>query len=422
MKKTACESDLNYQKPRILYLDMAYTLKMVRDRGLEQEFDNRDCDGYFDYVWGVHPIADIPENRKLHFDGFNVSISKFSDVQTIIEGKSTYFSVFKKLFALNFIVSQIYFVGYLIRLVKRERISIVLSTDPYFCGLIGVLIKLFTGRPLVIWVLGNYDDLYETTGKAAMPRLFRWRWVEKILEKFVFRNASLVAGGNQNNLEFALNNGAKLNKSTVFPVGKNIHRQHLLEPVQRDTDELFSNNPKTNFFIYVGRMIADKHPDDVVRAFSVINQNVSNCALIMAGDGVMRASLEQMSRELRVNDKVHFLGNIKQKRLANILAGCFAVLSPLTGRALIEAALAGLPIVAYDRDWQKDFVGKSGAGLIVSFKDWKKMGEEAIYLLRHTDDAKRFAEASRRKGLDACDLDKLYGHERREFEKLLSCN
>ena len=79
-------------KPRILYLDMAYTLKMVRERRLEQELLSRDCGGFFEHVWGVHPIADIPENRKPANDGFKVSVVEFSKNQTIIEGSSSYYS------------------------------------------------------------------------------------------------------------------------------------------------------------------------------------------------------------------------------------------------------------------------------------------------------------------------------------------
>jgi len=409
------------QKPRILYIDMAYTLKMVKERDLGQVFASRECGGYFDHVWAVHPIADIPESRKLYFDGFKLSIAEFSKDQTVIEGVSAYYSALKHCFPINFFLSQIRLVAYLIGLVKRERISIVYSTDPYLGGIIGLLLKLFTGTSLVIWVIANFDDLYKATGACAMPRLFRWRWVEKVVEKIVFRWADLVAGGNQNNLEFALNNGATSKKATVFPVGKLMYRQHMIEPGLRDVDEFLITSQAAHHFIYVGRLLELKHPDDVLRAFSLINQNVPNCALIMAGDGPMRANLEKLAHELGVNDKVHFLGYINQKRLANLLPGCFAVLSPLTGGALIEGALAGLPIVAYDRDWQGEFVGKSGAGVIVPYRDWQKMGDAAVHLLCHPVEAIRMGEAARRKGLEACDLEKIYGHERSEFDKLLNC-
>ena len=407
-------------KPKILFLDTQYTIKMVKERGLEQEFASRECGGYFGHVWGVHPIADIPEKRKLNYGGFEISLCEFSQGQTIIEGESAYFSCFRRFFPLNFLVSQIRFLFYLIALVRRERISIVLSTDPYLCGIFGLLIKWVTGTPLVIWVVANYDDTFKATGKPAMPRLFRRRWLEKIVERCVFRWSNLVAGGNQDNLEFSLKNGATLNKTTVFPVGKLIHRHHLVDPRLRDVDGLILKNKDSYYFIYVGRLLEVKHPDDVLRAFSVLDRELPSCTLLMAGDGTMRPDLEELARDLAIYDRVFFLGNVSQERLAKLLAGCFAVFSPLTGRSLIESALAGLPIVAYDRDWQSDFVGRSGAGIVVPFRDWRKMGGAAIRLVRQPEEARKMAEASRQKGLELCDLEKIYEHERKEYEKLLS--
>ena len=94
------------KKPRALFLDMAYTLKLCKERELEQEFASRSCGGYFGHVWGVHPIADIPEKRKLNYDGFKLSVVEFSRDQTIIEGLSAYFSVLKYCFPLNFFVKK----------------------------------------------------------------------------------------------------------------------------------------------------------------------------------------------------------------------------------------------------------------------------------------------------------------------------
>ncbi len=412
-------TDVKNNKPSIMYLDMAYTLNMVKERGLDQEYLSRECGGYFKHVWGVHPVADIPENKELTYEGFKVLKEAYSENQTIIEGSSAYYAIFKYFFPLNFIISQIRFVLYLISLVKRENISIILSTDPHFAGLIGLFIKIFTKAKLVIWVVAHNDDIFKSTGQIANPRLFRKRWVEKLVERLVFRNSDLVAGANQNNLDFALNNGAKINKATIFPNGKLINKKHQLDSSLREFDELFITFPAKYYFIYIGRMIDIKFPDDVLSAFSLINNMNSNSALIMAGDGVMMTELKKTALELGISEKVHFLGNLSQSKLASLLAGCFAVLSPLTGRSLIESALAGLPIVAYDRDWQLDFVEKTGAGIIVPFRDWKKMAEVSIYLINNPDEAKKHGRAARAAGLEICDLEKLYGHEKAEYEKLL---
>jgi glycosyltransferase involved in cell wall biosynthesis len=412
-------NEVMVKKPRIMYLDTAYTLKMVRERELEQEFNSRDCGGYFEHVWGVHPIADVPEKREIKYEGFKVTKIEFSKNQTVIEGLSAYYSSLKFLFPLNFLVSQIKFTAYLIKLVKKEHISIIMCTDPYFTGLIGLGIKLLTKAKLAIWVCANYDDVYNETGAVAMPRLFKWRWIEKIIERIVFNNSDLVAGGNQNNLEFALKNGAKINKSTVFPVGKLINKEHLRESSLRQKDEFFKTSNAKYHFIYVGRMIDLKFPDDVVLAFNEIQKTIPNSSLIMAGEGIMRADLLKMASNMKIQEKVHFLGNISQTQLANILPGCFAVLSPLTGRSLIEVALAGLPIIAYNRDWQVDFLEKSGAGVIIPFRDWKKMGESAVDLINNPEKSNIMADCARKAGLEACDVEKLYAHERNEYYKLI---
>lgn len=406
-------------KPRILYLDTAYTLKMVRERSLEQEFNARDCGGYFEHVWGVHPIANVPEKREINYEGFKPTVVEFSENQTVIEGLSAYYASLKYFFPLNFLISQIRFTRYLINLVKTEHINFVMCTDPYFTGLMGLFIKLFTKAKLVIWVCANYDDVYNETGAVAMPRLFKWRWIEKIIEHIVFRRSDLVAGGNQNNLEFALKNGATLKKGTVFPIGKLIYREHLKESRLRNQDELFKTSKANYHFIYVGRMIDLKFPDDVIKSFNEIQKIIPNSALIMAGEGIMREELDKMALEMGIQEKVYFLGNISQMRLANLLSGCFAVLSPLTGRSLIEVALAGLPIVAYDRDWQVDFLEKSGAGVIVPFRDWQKMAESAVYLINNPEEANVMAKCARMAGLDACNIEKLYDHEKNEFDNLL---
>lgn len=410
---------INLSKPQILYIDMAYTHHMVEARNLNQELDSRDSAGYFEHVWGIHPMADVPEGRPLKYDGFKPKVVQFAANQTIIEGESAYHSFLKFFYPLNFLLSQIQFTAYLIKLVKNENISVILSTDPLYSGILGWVIKCFTKAKLVIWVVANYDEVYKATGSLAMPRLFKRRWLEKNVIRFILKRADLIAGGNLNNYEYAITNGAPFNKSTVFPIGKLIHRQHLLEPSLRNIDEVFVPGVRY-YFIYVGRLTEVKHPDDVIKAFSEIHKIVPDSAVLLTGDGPMKEELTTLSKDLKIADRVIFLGNIDQMRLANVLAKCFAVLSPLTGRSLIEGALAGLPIVAYDRDWQVDFVQKNNAGLIVPFRDWNKMAEAAIDLVHHPAKAKEMAYAARKAGLDAADLNKLYEHEHKQFNKILN--
>jgi glycosyltransferase involved in cell wall biosynthesis len=239
-----------------------------------------------------------------------------------------------------------------------------------------------------------------------------------LIERIVFSRADLVAGGNNDNLEFALRNGALRAKSTVFPVGKLIHPSHLVEPALRAIDPVVRGLSGCKAFVYVGRLIETKFPDDVVRAFADIHRRDERTALVMVGDGTMGAQLAALAKEMGLEERISFVGSVNQQRLSEILAGCFAALSPLTGRALIEVALAGLPVVAYDRDWQKEFVESSRGGIAVPFRNWREMGAAAINLLARPDTARSMGSHARRKALELCDLTQLYKHEREAYEKL----
>ena len=243
--------------------------------------------------------------------------------------------------------------------------------------------------------------------------------IEKFFGKIVLKSSDLVIGGNQNCLDFGLNNGAKINKSTIFPVGKLIYKDHLVPKDQRDLNEIFAHSTAKYHFIYVGRMLDVKFSEDVLLAFEIMYKANSECALIMAGDGDMKKELENRSLEMKISDRVFFLGNVSQKNLCNILAGCFAGFSPLTGRSLIEVSLASLPIVAYEQDWHRDFITRRGAGILVPFRNWQAMAQAALELIDKPEETKKLAEASRLTGLDFCDTDKLYVHEQNEFNKLL---
>ena len=399
---------------------MAYTLATVHEKHLTQEFLSRDCGGFFEHVWGVHPIADVPHNTQLAYDGFRPSVVAFAPNQTVIEGVSAYYRFLRRLYPLNVLVSQVRFAMYLVRLVRREGISVVLSSDPYLCGLLGVIIKYLTGTPLVVWVVANYADVASSTGKPIMPRLFRKRWVESLIERFVFSRADLVAGGNNDNLEFALRNGARRAKSTVFPVGKLIHPSHLIDPAVRTLDPAVQKWKGSRVFVYVGRLIETKCPEDVVRAFADVHRRDERTALVMVGDGTMREQLGALAKDMGLEANVSFVGAVHQQRLSEILPGCFAALSPLTGRALIEVALAGLPVVAYDRDWQREFVDTSKGGIVVPFRDWRAMAAASIDLLGRADDARSMGHNARRRALELCDLTQLYKHEQEAYEKLFA--
>ena len=89
------------------------------------------------------------------------------------------------------------------------------------------------------------------------------------------------------------------------------------------------------------------------------------------------------------------------------------------GRALVEAALSGVPIVAYDFDWQREVVVDGKTGYLVPNKDWIELSNKTEYILTYPVSGKKMGENAREKVLEMMNPERLERHEQNVYSKLL---
>ena len=401
---------------RLLYIDMAYTVEIVRQKRHQQFFEMRHSGGYFDHVWGVHPIADVAGKSSRE-----IEIIHFTDRQTIVEGVAETLRLPRFLRPLNFATSQWKLLRLLRRMIQEQDLSVIYATDAYYSGLFGLILKRMTGRPLVVGVFANQDALYEATGALAMPRLLPFRFLEQWVSHLVLSRADLVVAGNRNNLDFAVANGAQ-SETAIVPVAKNLEAAHLVAPDQRaQPDALlaqFGIEAGRPMLLFVGRLLALKHPDEAIRAMALVITEHPEAVGLVAGSGPMQDELEALVGQLDMTGRIHFLGHIDQVELSRIIPHCIT-LSPLTGMALVECGLGGSPLVAFDRDWQAEFVEEGLNGYVVPFLDHRQMAERAARLVSDRDLWGRMSSASRERALDFADLDRIQAIEHQVYDRLL---
>lgn len=103
-------------------------------------------------------------------------------------------------------------------------------------------------------------------------------------------------------------------------------------------------------FLFVGKLIAVKAPELLLRAFARLS--ASDAALALVGDGALAGSLATLAQELAPG-RVHFLGFRNQSALPAIYAAADALILPSQsetfGVVVLEAMHAGLPVVVSDR-------------------------------------------------------------------------
>lgn len=120
----------------------------------------------------------------------------------------------------------------------------------------------------------------------------------------------------------------------------------------------------------VGRLAPNKRIEDVLRAFALLQRGpVPRSRLLVAGDDGLHAyaaALRDLARALRLRDVV-FCGRVDEDELgsAYALADVLVSLSEHEGYGvpLVEAMLAGVPVVAYDAGAVAETM--DGAGILL---------------------------------------------------------
>jgi radical SAM superfamily enzyme YgiQ (UPF0313 family) len=404
----------------ILILDMSYTLKMFRERNMEQALESRKLGGYFGKVISVHPLAGLFELGDRRFG--DPIITQLDSSHVFVEGKIGVSRILRFMPPLNLFLAQARLFFLLLRMARETKVNVVRIGEPYYLGLMGLFLVRLMRVPLVIRICFRYDEMFRITGKPVIPSLFGFRWVEKVVERFIFRNCDLIAGANEDNMHYALENGGRPEVATVFRYGNLIHASHWQEPNKResaDTKLAELGLTDVKFVATVARLEPMKCVEDTIHVVAELIRRGHRVKGLIIGDGELREKLESLAARLGVRNAVIFAGNRTQEWIASILPKAVVIISPHMGRALTEAALAGVPIVAYDYDWQREVVVNGQTGYLVANKDWVGLSNKTENILTDPVNGRKIGENARKKMLKMMDPEKLELHEKDEYSKML---
>ena len=148
--------------------------------------------------------------------------------------------------------------------------------------------------------------------------------------------------------------------------------------------------PGSRKLIMVAGFRPQKDQDTLIRALCLLPDKFH---LFLVGDGVRRPELEALTKELALDDRVHFLG--LRTDVAELLhAADYVVMSShFEGLSLssVEGMAVGRPMLASDVDGLREVVG--GAGILFPHSDSKALATEIISLEASPEKYNTFAAA-----------------------------
>ena len=149
--------------------------------------------------------------------------------------------------------------------------------------------------------------------------------------------------------------------------------------------------------LFVSRLAKDKKIDVLIQAMAFLKPDCP-ANLLLAGKGDERPHLEELVRELHLEDTVHFLGFIPEQELPQVYreADLFAIASICEVQSIpvLQAAATGLPIVAADAGALPELVHDGANGFLVPPDDPQALSEAIRRIVCDEQFARRLGQAS----------------------------
>ena len=158
--------------------------------------------------------------------------------------------------------------------------------------------------------------------------------------------------------------------------------------------KLFSNNKKT--IIAVSRLNKVKRIDLLINSLHEINKDY-DVQLVIIGDGPEENKLKNLTRELNLEENVHFLGFRDDVIQWMINSDIFVTASQVEGspNSLIEAVCLGIPSIATDcPTGPKEILNNGEQGILIPIDSQKHMVDAMRLLIEDQDLRNKFVQSS----------------------------
>jgi glycosyltransferase involved in cell wall biosynthesis len=210
---------------------------------------------------------------------------------------------------------------------------------------------------------------------------------------------------------------AAASRTTVVPLGLDLEHLARLDPPAPHLRRRFGIPDGSLVVGYVGRLVAIKDLDTLIRAFARVAAKRPDAVLLLAGDGPLRPDIDAQVAALGLHQQVHLAGWIEDLAplYATIDICALSSLNEGTPVALIEAMAAAKPVVATRVGGVADVVEHERTGLLVPPKQPDALADAILRLAADPAERSRMGAAGRQAVVGRFsaerlvdDIDKLY--------------
>jgi len=326
-------------------------------------------------------------------------------------------------------------VSRLLKLIKSEKPDLLISSL-WRADQITRIASLISGVPLIGTLINDSYAPIAWKDKKGLKYKGVY-WLDRLtagIPKHWIANAQALAESHVSTL------GLDASKISVVYRGRSVPDNYYGSVIASEERARQSQDAgecyRCNFLSY-GRLLERKGFQDAIQAFALVNQKHPNSSLTIYGEGPYRSQLENLITSLGLSDCVKLPGkfegptsplspnllslnppNLSSLNPLNLLlsSNCFLFPSWYEGfsGALVEAMMAGIPIIASDIPMNLEAVNSENA-LIFEVQNTRQLADQMIFAIENPDQMADLGARAREVAIARFDVEKIA----KEYEELL---
>ncbi|MBO9312768.1 MAG: glycosyltransferase family 4 protein [Roseiflexus sp.] len=273
-------------------------------------------------------------------------------------------------------------VAALLRDVRPDIVHAEAEPHSLILGLLAFLKRFFSYRLVAF----TWENLFRR-GRGPL------RWVER----FALRRVDWMIGGNQEATEVVRWRGYKGPVTVIPQVG--VDPAQFADP-HSDKPDAADDSFRIGF---AGRLVPEKGVLDLWEAFLPL---ANRAVLVLLGEGLLRDTILQQAATAGITHRVEMPGYVPYAQMPAWLKSLDVLVLPSRtttiwkeqfGHVLVEAMLAGVPVIGSNSGAIPEVIGK--AGLLFPEGDVPALRERLVFLAEHPEERRRLADTGTQRAL-----------------------
>ncbi len=319
--------------------------------------------------------------KEIEFDVKVISFDWTSPNFNSVIGDTSIFKLVKKKNSFPFYFN---FLTTLFRELLKTNSSIYIAEDIFTLPIVTFIAKL-RGAKLYYNSREFYAFLAGLRNKPKTQAIIRG------LEKFFIQkvNAVMVTGdGDAQFLEeyYGINNTVVIRNLPL--------KQKATEP--KDFHKMLNIPDSSKILLYQGVILEGRGFEPLLN----VMVKIKNCDLVILGAGVFKTKYEKLAKELGIESRVHFLGNMVQSELINYTAGADIGVSLIENisksyyyalpNKLFEYIMSNIPVLISDLPQMKKIVDDYNVGRYVTLEDKSSLEKVLSEMLNESNSIEQY--------------------------------